>query len=206
MSGNVHRLPRPPTRPPAADPLAAAGITTMKQVDQMLRDAGVIGVLHGCEYAWQPDRPLLPNEARAVLARNAADPLADGPASADVVAAMGVQMAAQAASFRVAALALRSNRIDLLDGTGDQPGTFFADARKLLAIDTELEALTPTARHALAVSREQLAELLDRSGEACSAVVKEIAEYRFQYHALPAMQVIAAHDPEPGGREEAAHV
>lgn len=164
--------------PPSLDEIDAL-------LDEVMADTATL--------AWALDRPLLPREASAILARHAANPAAVQPGrSRETVFAAERQLRAQAASFAACAEALRAGDPALVPA-GNPPGSGHDEVRELLIDADELRAMMPeNSAEAAALDEEHrgLADAFERAGTACLARALAIQAERHRIHGADYQRVL----------------
>lgn len=157
---------------------------------------------------WGCDRPLLPTEARAILARHAASPAAVQPGrSRETLHAAERQLRMQAASFVACAAALRAGNASMVP-SGNPPGSGHDEVREVLVDAAELASLLPESsaeRAGLDAAHVVLAVEFEVAAAACIEAAIDLQKARHRIHARDYQRVlldaIAAEEAEAARRE-----
>jgi hypothetical protein len=157
---------------------------------------------------WALDRPLLPSEARAVLARHRASPGAVQPGrSRETLHAAEDQLRMQARSFVLVAAALAAGDPALVPA-GNAMGSGCDEVREILTDAAELRALLPEGaaeRAALDAEHGALAAAFLAAADACQSCAVELQRQRHAIHQLDYAEVLVralAEEEDEGGRRE----
>lgn len=143
--------------------------------------------------AWALDRPLLPREARATLARHTANPGAVQPGrSRETVFASERQLRAQHASFLACAAALRAGDASMVPA-GNPAGSGHAEVLELLVDADELRALMPAGSAEAADLHAQhvaLAVAFEAAADACLSCAVHLQAQRHALHGRDYQRVV----------------
>lgn len=160
---------------------------------------------------WNQDRPLLPSEARATLARHAANPAAVTPGrSRETVAASEDQLRMQAESFAACAAALRAGDPAQVP-SANPPGSGHAEVLELLTDAGELRALMVAGSAEAAdldAAHVVLALEFEAAAQACLSCALDLQRERHRLHGADYQRVLLAalgeEEAEAGRREKNA--